>query len=179
MTERTAMILPLEGRLAHRQAVAAPIVAKIREWVDRWRVHEDVVRRPKSAFAKAVHHLHRQWATLELFLKRPEIELHNNRSELLLRGPVVGRLVQPGGVVHAPGQQEDEVGDPRAHPGAVGRRPSGRGREDCGGVGTPCRTRDSGPDRLPDGPVQSLPFGSTASTLPSPWRHRQLRLANV
>lgn len=30
-------------------------------------------------------------AALELFLKRPEIEIHNNRSELLLRGPVVGR----------------------------------------------------------------------------------------
>jgi transposase len=91
MTERVAMTLDLPERLAHRQVHAAPIVARIREWVDRWRAHEDLVRRPKSAFAKAVNYLHRQWAALELFLKRPEIEVHNNRSELLLRGPVVGR----------------------------------------------------------------------------------------
>lgn len=91
MTERTAMTLPLAERLVHRETFAAPIVERIRVWVDRWRVHDDVVRRPKSAFAKAVNYLHRQWAALELFLKRPEIELHNNRSELLLRGPVVGR----------------------------------------------------------------------------------------
>jgi transposase len=91
MTERVAMTLDLPARLAHREAHAAPLVARIRTWVDRWRVDEDVVQRPKSAFAKAVNYLHRQWAALELFLKRPEIELHNNRSELLLRGPVVGR----------------------------------------------------------------------------------------
>lgn len=91
MSERVAMTLSLPNRLAHREAHAAPLVTRIRAWVDRWRVHEDVVRRPKSAFAKAVNYLHRQWAALELFLKRPEIELHNNRSELLLRGPVMGR----------------------------------------------------------------------------------------
>jgi transposase len=91
MTERTAMTLSLPERLAHRDTHAAPLVARIRAWVDRWRLDEDVIRRPKSAFAKAVNYLHRQWAALELFLKRPEIEVHNNRSELLLRGPVVGR----------------------------------------------------------------------------------------
>lgn len=91
MTERTTVTLPLHERLAHRAVHAVPLVAAIRAWVDRWRAHEDVVRRPKSAFAKAVNYLHRQWAALELFLKRPEIELHNNRSELLLRGPVIGR----------------------------------------------------------------------------------------
>ena len=47
--------------------------------------------RPKSAFAKAVNYLHRQWAALTLFLSKPMIEIHNNRSELLLRGPVTGR----------------------------------------------------------------------------------------
>lgn len=91
MTERVAMTLELSARLAHRETHAAPLVALIRAWVDRWRADEDVARRPKSAFTKAVNYLHRQWAALELFLKRPEIELHNNRSELLLRGPVVGR----------------------------------------------------------------------------------------
>lgn len=91
MTERTTMLLPLSERLAHRAQVAAPIVARIRAWVDLWRQHEDVVRRPKSPFARAVNYLYRQRPALELFLTRPEIEVHNNRSELLLRGPVTGR----------------------------------------------------------------------------------------
>lgn len=91
MSERVTMTLPAPERLVHRETHAAPLVARIRAWVDRWRVHEDVVRRPKSAFARAVNYLHRQWTALELFLKKPEIEVHNNRSELLLRGPVVGR----------------------------------------------------------------------------------------
>jgi transposase len=91
MTERTAMLLPLPDRLAHRAEVAAPIVARIRSWADEWRANDDVVRGPKSPFAKALHYLHWQRPALELFLVRPEIELHNNRSELLLRGPVTGR----------------------------------------------------------------------------------------
>jgi transposase len=91
MTERVAMVLDRDGRQAHRTEHAAPLVAKIRAWVDVQRADDHVIRRPKSALAKAVNYLHRQWAALELFLKRPEIEIHNNRSELLLRNPVVGR----------------------------------------------------------------------------------------
>jgi transposase len=91
MTERVAMTLARAERLAYRTQHAAPLVARIRAWVDRWRADPDVVQRPKSAFAQALNYLHRQWAALELFLKRPEIEIHNNRSELLLRGPVIGR----------------------------------------------------------------------------------------
>lgn len=91
MGERVAMILTLPERKAHRSANAAPLVAHLRDWLDRWRVHDDVVRRPKSAFAKAVNYMHRQWPALILFLTKPEITIHNNRSELLLRGPVVGR----------------------------------------------------------------------------------------
>jgi transposase len=91
MSERVAMKLESTERLAHRETHAAPLVARIRAWVDRWRLDDAVVRRPKSAFAKAVNYLHRQWDALVLFLKRAEIEVHNNRSELLLRGPVTGR----------------------------------------------------------------------------------------
>jgi transposase len=91
LTERVAMTLESAERLVHRDKHAAPLIDRIRAWVDRWRADEAVVRRPKSAFAKAVNYLHRQWAALVLFLQRPEIELHNNRSELLLRGPVTGR----------------------------------------------------------------------------------------
>ena len=52
---------------------------------------EHVKSRPKSAFAKAVRYLHNQWNRLILFLQCAAIPVHNNRSELLLRAPVVGR----------------------------------------------------------------------------------------
>jgi len=91
MTERPAVLLSLPERAAHRAEIAAPIVSRIRSWVDVWRVNDAVVRRPQSLFAKAVNYLHRQRPALELFLARPEVAIHNNRSELLLRGPVQGR----------------------------------------------------------------------------------------
>ena len=85
------MTLPLSERRKHRTEHATPIVAQIRAWVDRWRIDSTVTHRPKSAFAKALGYLFRQRAAIELFLEHPEIEIHNNRSELLVRGPVIGR----------------------------------------------------------------------------------------
>ncbi len=93
MGERVAMLLDLEQRRAHRKTYAAPVVERIRTWVDEQRKSEQVLQRHKSAFAKAVNYLHNQWARLILFLEHPEIPVHNNRSELLLRGPVTGRKV--------------------------------------------------------------------------------------
>jgi hypothetical protein len=128
MSERVAMTLAIPERQAHRDAIAAPLVERIRVWVATWRADVDVQRRPKSAFAKAVNYLHRQWAALTLFLSKPMIEIHNNRSELLLRGPVTGRhawrlavrrlaqrrrsqrdLVQPGRILHAPGRRPSRL----------------------------------------------------------------------
>ena len=91
MGERVAILLEHPERLAHRQEFAAPIVERIRKWLDEQRSTDHVIQRPKSAFAKAVGYLHNQWATLVLFLDKPEIPVHNNRSELLLRTPVTGR----------------------------------------------------------------------------------------
>jgi transposase len=91
LTERVAMTLTCAERQIHRDAHAAPLVEQIGRWIERWRTDKDVVQRPKSRFARAVNYLHRQWPALILFLKKPEIAIHNNRSELLLRGPVVGR----------------------------------------------------------------------------------------
>ena len=91
MGERTAVLLDLEQRHAHRQKHAAPLVERIRVWVEEQRTSDHVVQRHRSAFAKAVNYLHNQWTRLTLFLDHPEIPIHNNRSELLLRGPVTGR----------------------------------------------------------------------------------------
>ena len=91
LSERGCILMDLEERLAHRRRHAAPLLEQIRAWVDRHRRDEHVTKRPKSAFAKAVNYLHRQWKELVLFVERPQIPIHNNRSELLLRTPVIGR----------------------------------------------------------------------------------------
>ena len=90
-TEKGAVLLDPSARLLHRKKHSAPIVERIRTWLDEQRATDHVTRRPKSAFAKAVRYLHNQWARLTLFLTSGEIPIHNNRSELLLRTPVVGR----------------------------------------------------------------------------------------
>lgn len=91
MVERITMTLPIAERKAYRAVHAASIVEQLRVWVHRWRGDPAVVQRPKSLFAQAIGYLHRQWNALILFLRKPEIAIHNNRSELLLRGPVIGR----------------------------------------------------------------------------------------
>lgn len=93
MGERVAVLLDLEERRAHRAKHAAPLVERIRVWVEEQRKSDHVLKRHKSAFAKAVNYLHNQWARLKLFLEHAEIPIHNNTSELLLRGPVTGRRV--------------------------------------------------------------------------------------
>lgn len=91
MSERPAMLLDPASRLAHRAEHAAPLVERIRLWLEAQRTCDHVVRRPKSPFAKAVRYLHNQWSRLTQFLSCGDIPVHNNRSELLLRTPVVGR----------------------------------------------------------------------------------------
>lgn len=93
MGERVAVLLDLEQRRAHRKKHAAPLVERIHTWVEEQRNSDHVIKRHKSAFAKAVNYLHNQWARLKLFIDHPEIPIHNNRSELLLRGPVTGRKI--------------------------------------------------------------------------------------
>jgi len=91
MTERTAMLLQGNERQAHRDQHARPLVEKLRKWIVEQKGCDQIVHRPRSLFAKAVGYLDRQWARLTLFLDHPEIVIHNNRSELLLRTPVIGR----------------------------------------------------------------------------------------
>jgi len=91
MTERTAMLLQGDERQAHRDQQARPLVEKLRKWIVEQKGCDQVVQRPRSLFAKAVGYLDRQWGRLILFLDHPEIVIHNNRSELLLRTPVIGR----------------------------------------------------------------------------------------
>ena len=91
MTERIAMTLDFEERQKHRDQHAQPIIDKLRTWLLEQKDKPRVIQRPKSPFAKAVGYLDRQWGRLIMFLDHPEIAVHNNRSELLLRTSVIGR----------------------------------------------------------------------------------------
>jgi len=73
--------------LALRQAESAPLVQSIRDCVDEW----SLAVLPRSSVGKAVTYMRNQWKTLLVFLNDPTLPIHNNRSELSMRHPVVGR----------------------------------------------------------------------------------------
>jgi transposase len=87
LVERTAKTLSDAQRHLLRQEQSRPLVDKLRAWLER---HRDTPR-PKSALGRALGYLDRQWDRLVLFLEHPDIPVHNNTSELLLRTPVIGR----------------------------------------------------------------------------------------
>lgn len=70
-----------------RQRDAKPLVDGFFEWV---RQISPAVR-PTSELGAAVRYATNHEEHFRVFLDRPELPLHNNLSELLLRGPVVGR----------------------------------------------------------------------------------------
>jgi transposase len=70
-----------------RQRDARPLVDGLFTWV---RAISTTVR-PSSLLGEAVTYATNQEASLRVFLERPELPIHNNLSELQLRGPVVGR----------------------------------------------------------------------------------------
>jgi transposase len=76
-----------EQRLARRREQSAPILAKLRAWLDRQRANAP----PKTPLGRALGYLHRQWRRLVLFLDDGNIELTNNRRERELRKLVLGR----------------------------------------------------------------------------------------
>lgn len=87
LVERTLRDVPPEERLRQRQAVLKPVLDGLRRWL------EDNVKdlEPDNPMAKAMRYTLSQWGRLCVFLRRPDIPIHNNGSELQLRGPVVGR----------------------------------------------------------------------------------------
>lgn len=77
----------IEKRREVRSRDATPLVDGLFSWV---RGISTTVR-PKSLLGEAVTYALNQRERMELFLSHPELPMHNNRSELALRGPVAGR----------------------------------------------------------------------------------------
>lgn len=72
---------------ALRQTEAKPIVDAFFKWTRDL----STTTRPKSTLGDAVRYALNHEAEFRLFLDVPEMPMHNNLSELQLRGPVVGR----------------------------------------------------------------------------------------
>lgn len=77
----------LAERFARRQRESAPLVEKLRVWVERSRAEVE----PKVTLGKALNYLHRQWKRLTAFMRDPLMELTNNEVESGLRRWVLAR----------------------------------------------------------------------------------------
>jgi transposase len=78
---------PREAVREVRDRDARPLVDGLFDWI---RGISTTVR-PSSLLGEAITYALNQEPALRAFLDHPEIPMHNNRSELMLRGPVVGR----------------------------------------------------------------------------------------
>ena len=74
-------------RLALRQAESRPIVTGIRAWLDE----RDRQELPKSPLREGVNYLWNRWESFERFLEDGAIPLDNNRTEAVIKGPVMGK----------------------------------------------------------------------------------------
>jgi transposase len=77
----------LEQRFERRQREAAPIVAELRDWLDKRLGDVE----PKTPLGQALGYLDRQWSRLTRFLDDPRMELTNNEVEGGLRTWVLDR----------------------------------------------------------------------------------------
>lgn len=87
MLEREVAGRPPAEVLTRRQRESRGLVDGFFEWV---RVLS-TIERPESALGAAVRYALNQEERLRTFLEHPELPIHNNLSEFLLRQPVVGR----------------------------------------------------------------------------------------
>lgn len=74
-------------RLNERKAESAPILKRLKEWLDQ----QKLVSLPKSPFGKAVTYALNNWDGLNRYLKDGALTIDNNRSERALRATAVGR----------------------------------------------------------------------------------------
>lgn len=78
-----------DARRARRQRDSAPLVSKLRAWLDARLADVE----PRSLLGKALRYLDNQWSRLTLFLTEGALPLTNNHVERLLRTFVLDRKV--------------------------------------------------------------------------------------
>ena len=85
--EQDAKDKPSDECLAMRQARAAPVLQRLRQWIDQ---HKERIA-PKSLLGKAVHYLNAQWPRLVRYIEDGNYPIDNNPAENAIRPFVVGR----------------------------------------------------------------------------------------
>jgi len=76
-----------QQRLTLRQAESRPIVEAIASWLEERHEQE----RPRSLLRKGVNYFRNRWAAFTRFLEDGAIPLDNNRTEAVIKGPVMGK----------------------------------------------------------------------------------------
>ena len=79
--------LSAEERLALRQRLSAPVMAKLHAYL--FRIREEVL--PKSPGARAVRYAVNQWDALTRFLEDGDLEIDNGATERVNRDIAIGR----------------------------------------------------------------------------------------
>jgi transposase len=85
--EAGARGLTAEGRYALRQEKAAPILGRLRAWLDKSLPQVP----PTTATRKALTYLHSEWGKLTCYLQDGRLAIDNNATENTIRPFVVGR----------------------------------------------------------------------------------------
>ncbi len=85
--ERSLHGSPAEEVKSTRQGVSKPLIDGFFEWTKALSTGV----RPKSRLGKALTYAKNQKSALRMHLEHPELPMHNNLSELMLRQAVVGR----------------------------------------------------------------------------------------
>jgi transposase len=85
--EGQARKLTPDGRYAHRQKHARPVLEEMRSWLDE--ALPQVT--PSSAAGKALSYLHNEWEQLIRYLDDGRLEIDNNGAENAIRPFVLGR----------------------------------------------------------------------------------------
>lgn len=76
-----------DDRHSLRQTESRPIVDEIETWLRAVKVKE----RPRSALRKAANYFLKRWTSFTRFLEDGAIAMDNNRTESVIRGPVMGK----------------------------------------------------------------------------------------
>jgi transposase len=87
LLEREVWQLDAEGRQRMRQERAVPWLRDFRDFIDAHLSDAE----PRSAWHGALKYADNQWDRLTAFVDHSDVPIHNNASELALRGPVTGR----------------------------------------------------------------------------------------
>lgn len=83
----TTRKLDADGRRKLRHEHSRPVLRRLRRWLDKTAAREP----PRSALAKAIRYVIRQWKALSRFLEDGRLRLDNNQCERQIRSVAIGR----------------------------------------------------------------------------------------